>query len=106
MTNAGTGRAATTCAQRLPTLGMLSGSSPRCNRGTVRANTLRPNSPSNAGNRLIAAATATKTATAAARPIVVSIGIRTTESAASAMTTVSPAKTTALPAVPVARPTA
>ena len=37
------------------------------------------------------------TVPAAARPISVSIGMPTTDSPASAMTTVSPAKTTALP---------
>ena len=42
------------------------------------------------------------TVPAAARPITVRNGIPTTDSPASAISTVSPAKTTAVPAVPVA----
>ena len=48
--------------------------------------------------------TAMTTVAAAATPMTVRNGIPTTESAASAITTVSPAKTTAEPAVPTARP--
>ena len=46
--------------------------------------------------------TASRTVPAAARPITVRNGIPTTDSAASAMMTVHPAKTTAVPAVPTA----
>ena len=47
--------------------------------------------------------TAIVTAAAAARPITVSTGIPATESPVSAITTVAPANTTALPAVANAR---
>ncbi len=47
--------------------------------------------------------TATSTAAAAPRPITVSTGIRATARPASAMITVAPANTTALPAVASAR---
>ena len=50
--------------------------------------------------------TATNTVAAAASPMAARNGIRTTASATRAMTTVSPAKTTALSAVPTARPIA
>ena len=62
--------------------------------------------PSTAGSRVSATITAMNTVAAAARPMLVRNGIRTTESAASAMSTVSPAKTTAEPAVPTATPVA
>ena len=50
--------------------------------------------------------TAITTAPAAVRPILVAVGMPSTASPASAMMTVSPAKTTAEPAVPTARPAA
>ena len=59
-----------------------------------------------AGSRVSATSTAISTVAAAARPIAVRNGMRTTASAASAMSTVRPAKTTAEPAVPTATPTA
>ncbi len=65
-----------------------------------------PAKPTNAGTRVTATSTASTTAPAAARPIFVRIGMFTTDRPARAMITVSPAKTTAEPAVPVARPTA
>ncbi len=59
-----------------------------------------------AGSSVMATRTATATVTAAATPISVRIGMPTTLSPVRAMTTVRPAKTTALPAVPTARPMA
>ena len=50
--------------------------------------------------------TAMTTVPAAAKPILVSIGMLTTARPTRAMTTVRPAKTTAEPAVPTARPAA
>ncbi len=63
----------------------------------------RPAKPSTAGSRVIATSTATTTAAEAARPITVRNGTPATASPASAATTVSPANTTALPAVALAR---
>jgi hypothetical protein len=65
-----------------------------------------PAYPSIAGIMVSAMRTAMTTVPAAARPILVSIGTLTTARPARAITTVRPAKTTAEPAVPVARPTA
>src|SRR5947207_2136986 len=62
--------------------------------------------PSSAGSRVTATRTATATTAAAARPIERSSGMPTTDSPASAVITVSPANTTADPAVPTARPAA
>ncbi len=59
-----------------------------------------------AGRSVSATMTATATVTAAAMPISVRMGMPTTESPVRAMTTVRPAKKTALPAVPTARPMA
>ena len=59
--------------------------------------------PSIAGVRLSATSTAIATATAAAMPIVVRNGMPAKESPMRAMSTVTPANTTADPAVPVAR---
>ena len=61
-----------------------------------------PRSPSAAGSSVVAISTATITAPAAARPITVRNGMSTTIRPTSAITTVAPANTTALPAVPVA----
>ena len=58
-----------------------------------------PTRDSPAGSRVVAAITATSTATAAARPIAVTSGMFASTSARSAMTTVLPAKTIALPEV-------
>lgn len=60
---------------------------------------------SRAGSRVTAVTTATATAPADVRPIEVSIGTPATDRPARAMRTVAPAKTTALPAVAVARAT-
>lgn len=68
--------------------------------------TLRPAYPSSAGIMVRAISTAMATVPAAATPIFVSIGMLTTDRPTSAITTVRPAKTTAEPAVPVARPAA
>ena len=54
---------------------------------------------------MIAASTATTTATAAANPMFVTSGMSETANEHSAMTTVPPAKNTAPPAVAVARAT-
>ena len=58
---------------------------------------------SSAGSRVSAASTATTTAIAAIRPIVVTSGMRATASETSAMVTVPPAKVTAPPEVATAR---
>ena len=58
-----------------------------------------PKIDSTAGSRVSAAATATATPTAAAKPITLRNGIWATASPQSAMITVVPAKTTADPAV-------
>ena len=68
-----------------------------------RGRSRSPNSRATAGSSVSAMTTAIVTAAAAARPITVSTGIFATESPASAITTVAPAKTTALPAVARAR---
>ena len=65
-----------------------------------------PAKPSSAGSSVSAMDTATMTVNAAAKPIWVRIGMPTTASATSAMTTVAPANTTAEPAVATARPAA
>jgi hypothetical protein len=62
-----------------------------------------PANPSSAGSSVMATSTATATVPAAARPITVRNGMSTTARPASAMTTVTPANTTAEPAVPTAR---
>jgi hypothetical protein len=62
-----------------------------------------PSAPSSAGSSVTAAVTATTTATAALYPIVTTNGIPEKSSDTSAITTVVPAKTTAPPAVAVAR---
>ena len=62
-----------------------------------------PANPSRAGVRVRATTTAIATATAAAIPIVVRNGMPAKERPMRAMSTVTPAKTTAEPAVPVAR---
>ena len=59
----------------------------------------RPSTPSSAGSSVTAAATATRTANAAATPMTLRNGMPTTSSPSSAMMTVSPANTTAPPAV-------
>ena len=68
--------------------------------------TRRPVKPRMAGSKVSAMRTAIATVAAAAMPIWARNGIPTTLSPASAMITVSPAKTTADPAVPAARPAA
>ena len=62
-----------------------------------------PRMARNAGSRVSAPRTATTTATAAIRPIVVTSGISATASETSAIVTVPPAKNTAPPEVAVAR---
>ena len=80
--------------------------SPTCARFQAREPSLgmrRPfASPSSAGNRVVATPIAMSTATAAPTPITERNGMPTTSSPSSAMMTVTPAKTTALPAVPTA----
>ena len=80
-------------------LGLFPGFGGRAERGRIRS----PNSRAIAGTSVSAISTATVTAAAAARPITVSTGMFATESPASAITTVAPANTTALPAVARAR---
>jgi hypothetical protein len=62
-----------------------------------------PSAPSIAGSSVVAALTATTTATAAVKPSVETSGMPAKASEQSAITTVKPAKTTAPPAVAVAR---
>ena len=62
-----------------------------------------PSAPSIAGSSVAAAQTATTTAIAAVNPSVLTSGIPAKASEQSAITTVKPAKTTAPPAVAVAR---
>jgi hypothetical protein len=65
-----------------------------------------PANPTIAGNNVSATRTAMATVPAADRPMTVRNGIPTTVRPASAMRTVVPANTTALPAVAAATPTA
>ncbi len=58
-----------------------------------------PSSASTAGRKVIAASTAVSTATAEARPSVLSSGMLATRNATRATTTVPPANTIALPEV-------
>ena len=62
-----------------------------------------PSAPSIAGSSVAAAQTATTTAIAAVKPSVVTSGMPAKASEQRAITTVKPAKTTAPPAVAVAR---
>jgi hypothetical protein len=63
-----------------------------------------PAKPSRAGSRVIEASTITATTIAADAPMMVAAGIPATTSPPMAMMTVPPAKTTAWPAVALARP--
>ena len=106
-TTAATGRRPMNVAHRTPLLRIL----PCSSRFGRYLRTWPPNAldlvmPRIAGSRVSATRTATSTVAAAARPIAVRNGMRTTESAASAISTVRPAKTTAEPAVPTETPTA
>ncbi len=71
--------------------------------GRTRGRNLSPPNPSKAGTRVRAMRTATATATAAAMPIVDRNGMPATDNPTSAIITVSPANTTADPAVARAR---
>lgn len=71
----------------------------------IRGRNRVPANASNAGTSVTAIATASATATAAAIPIVVRNGMPATARPSKAITTVSPAKITADPAVAVARAT-
>ena len=71
-----------------------------------RPSTRSPANPMRAGMSVSATSTASATVTAAATPISVRSGMPTTDRPVRAMTTVRPAKNTALPAVPTARPIA
>ncbi len=72
----------------------------------TRSESIRgPSAPSIAGSRVVAAQTATTTAIAAVKPSVATSGMPAKASEQSAITTVKPAKTTAPPAVAVARAT-
>ena len=91
---AATRRRVTSRAQRSPIVTLsVPGLRPRPAR--------RPMNPSRAGSKVSAISTATATVPAAASPITDRNGIWTTTRPTSAMITVSPAKTTALPAVAV-----
>ena len=106
-TTTATGARPTSRAQRTPLLSDPAvGVAPRGVAAHLAPNARLRISPRIAGSRVSATRTATNTVAAAARPIVVRNGIRTTASAESAMRTVRPAKTTAEPAVPTAMPTA
>ena len=109
---ASTGRFMTPVTQRSPMVRCARSvvepveTSPMCARFQAREPSLgmrRPfASPSSAGNRVVATPIAMSTATAAPTPITERNGMPTTSSPSSAMMTVTPAKTTALPAVPTA----
>jgi len=71
----------------------------RRNAGSLPPNRCRPSSDMTAGSSDRAASTAVSTATAVTRPRVVTSGISATASDTSAMITVVPANTIALPAV-------
>ena len=75
-------------------------------RRSDRLMTRDPANPSVAGSSVSEITTATATANAAARPMLVRNGMFTTNSPANAMSTVNPANTTAEPAVPAALPAA
>ena len=93
-------------AQRAQTLSSWrSRSGPRLH-GSRRASMRRPTSESTAGRKVIAVSTATSTASADAYPIAPMIGTLATSSASRAMITVTPANTTAVPDVAIARATA
>ena len=66
----------------------------------------RPTRLSTAGRKVIAVSTATSTASAELYPMAPRMGTRATSRESSAMMTVVPAKTTALPDVAMARATA
>jgi hypothetical protein len=96
------GRATTPRAQRAQPWGWWSSGCvrPKCTRSELIR---RPSAPSIAGRSVTAATTATTTATAAAYPMVPTNGIPDASRETRAITTVPPAKTTAPPAVAVAR---
>ena len=71
--------------------------------GSRAPNTCRPSSDTTAGSSVIAAVTAVSTAIAVTKPSVVTSGIPATDSEISAITTVVPANTMALPDVATAR---
>jgi hypothetical protein len=96
------GRLVTPRTQRSPIDGR-SVVSRRAAREPALGRSRSPAKPSRAGISVTAMATAKTTAAAADRPIVVRKGMRTTDRPDSAMTTVRPANTTAVPAVAVAR---
>jgi hypothetical protein len=73
------------------------------NEGMWRRRTLAPRSDRTAGRSVIDATTAQRTATAAEMPNEVMRGIPATASERSAITTVVPAKTTAVPEELIAR---
>ena len=96
------GRPATRSAQRRQPCGSESSGLPLPRR--MLSELIRgPSAPSIAGSSVAAAKTATTTATAAVKPRVLTSGIPAKASEQSAITTVKPAKTTAPPAVAVAR---
>ena len=96
------GRSATPRAQRRQPCGSLSSGSALVP-GTRSESMWGPSAPSIAGSRVAAAQTATTTAIAAVKPSVLTSGMPAKASEQSAITTVKPAKTTAPPAVAVAR---
>ncbi len=93
-------------AQRAQTLFASRACSGPRRHGSRSASMRRPTTPSTAGRNVIAVSIATRTASAEAYPMAPSSGTRATSSASSAMITVMPANTTALPDVAMARATA
>ncbi len=93
----------TAAAQRAQMLSPSGAFSRRRRHGSRRASIRRPTSASTAGRKVIAVSTATSTASAEAQPIAPRSGTRATSRESSAMITVTPAKTTALPDVAKAR---
>ena len=98
------GTRVTSATQRAPRVCVSPCSTTACRaaRDPGRGRSRSPARPSIAGTAVSATRTATATATAAATPITARNGIRATTRPQSAITTVVPAKITALPAVAIA----
>ena len=87
-----------------PIVGFSSSGSGALTTGTRAPKTFVPTAPRTAGSRVMATRTATATVAAADSAIAVRNGMLMIDSAASAMSTVRPANTTAEPALPTASP--
>jgi hypothetical protein len=104
------GRRLTAASQRAPWVGRARPGTPACAVRLARraardpglGASREPAMPKMAGSSVVAIRTAVRTVPAALSPITVRNGMPTTDKAASAMITVEPANTTAVPAVPTA----